>query len=120
MVKTFDIAIKVISQRGGVNTSSTGVSNLLNLTDGILGDCLNIQVITTFNMKREKIDDALLRKGRLIAEHKFDALSVDNTNILLKYLNKSHISNKPLTLADIYNIDEDNHRISKEAIKIGF
>ena len=55
-------AERVISDRES-NGSPAGVSNILNLTDGILGDCLNIQVIATFNMKREKIDQALLRKG---------------------------------------------------------
>ena len=112
-------AEKVISDRKNSGSSATGVSNLLNLTDGILGDCLNIQVIATFNMKREKIDDALLRKGRLIAEHKFEALSVENTNRLLKHLKKNHVSKVEMTLADIYNIDEEEFR-APEGKKIGF
>lgn len=99
-------AEKVISDRDG-NGSSIGVSNILNLTDGILGDCLNIQIIATFNMKRERIDSALLRKGRLIAEHKFDKLSVDDTNTLLKSIGKDYKVDKPMVLADIYNIDEE-------------
>jgi hypothetical protein len=109
----------VIADRGGKG-SAAGVSNILNLTDGILGDCLNIQVIATFNMTREKIDDALLRKGRLICEHKFDKLSIEDTNILLKHLKKDVHSDKPLTLADIYNIDVDENRVTKESKKMGF
>jgi energy-coupling factor transporter ATP-binding protein EcfA2 len=112
-------AEKVISERENKG-SEAGVSNILNLTDGILGDCLNIQVIATFNMPKERIDKALLRKGRLICEHKFDKLSVDATNILLKHLGKDMISDKPLTLADIYNIDTDSNRISKERSRVGF
>jgi hypothetical protein len=112
-------AERVIADREG-NGSPAGVSNILNLTDGILGDCLNIQVIATFNMKRERIDQALLRKGRLIAEHKFEALSVDETNKLLKHLKKDVVSEKGLTLADIYNIDSDVVRITKQTKKIGF
>ncbi len=112
-------AERVIGDREG-NASAAGVSNILNLTDGILGDCLNIQVIATFNMKRERIDQALLRKGRLIAEHKFTTLSIEDTNKLLKYLKKDVISDKGLTLADIYNIDTDDVRITKENKKIGF
>jgi len=112
-------AEKVIGDRE-TNGSAAGVSNILNLTDGILGDCLNIQIIATFNMQREKIDTALLRKGRLIAEHKFNALSVEETNKLLTHLNKNHISDKPLTLAEIYNIDEDEIRITKQKANIGF
>jgi ATP-dependent 26S proteasome regulatory subunit len=94
------------------------VSNILNLTDGILGDCLNIQIVATFNMKREKIDPALLRKGRLIAEHKFENLSVDDTNKLLKHLNKDIISDVGLSLADIYNVDIEVHK-TKTKSKIG-
>ena len=36
-------------------------------------------------MSREKIDNALLRKGRLIAEHKFQTLNITDTNKLLKH-----------------------------------
>ena len=111
-------AERVIADREG-NGSSAGVSNILNLTDGILGDCLNIQIVATFNMKREKIDQALLRKGRLIAEHKFTALSVDESNRLLKSLNKEKTVDKPTTLADIYNIDEEIYKTENKT-NIGF
>jgi energy-coupling factor transporter ATP-binding protein EcfA2 len=112
-------AERVISDREG-NGSQAGVSNILNLTDGILGDCLNIQVIATFNMKKEKIDPALLRKGRLISEHKFDKLTVDETNILLKKLNKDFVSDEGMILGDIYNLDEEIYRVTKNTSKIGF
>lgn len=111
-------AEKVISDRE-LNGSSAGVSNILNLTDGILGDCLNIQIVATFNMKREKIDSALLRKGRLIAEHKFGPLSVDNVNKLLKHLGKENTVDKPMPLSDIYNIDEEVFKVENKQ-NIGF
>jgi SpoVK/Ycf46/Vps4 family AAA+-type ATPase len=111
-------AEKVISDRE-LNGSSAGVSNILNLTDGILGDCLNIQIVATFNMKREKIDSALLRKGRLIAEHKFGLLSVDNVNKLLKHLGKENTVDKPMPLSDIYNIDEETFKVENKQ-NIGF
>ena len=112
-------AERVISDREG-NGSPAGVSNILNLTDGILGDCLNIQVIATFNMKREKIDQALLRKGRLIAEHKFEKLSVEETNRLLKHLEKNQEVKEGMVLADIYNIDTEVYKTSSKGNKIGF
>jgi hypothetical protein len=112
-------AERVISDREG-NGSPAGVSNILNLTDGILGDCLNIQVIATFNMKREKIDQALLRKGRLIAEHKFEKLSVEDTNKLLKSLKKNQTAEEGMVLADIYNIDTEVYKTSPKGNKIGF
>jgi hypothetical protein len=112
-------AERVISDREG-NGSPAGVSNILNLTDGILGDCLSIQVIATFNMKREKIDQALLRKGRLIAEHKFEKLTVDDTNKLLKSLKKNQVVDEGMVLADIYNIDSEVFKTTNKTNKIGF
>jgi hypothetical protein len=112
-------AERVIGDRESGNVSSAGVSNVLNLTDGILGDCLSIQIIATFNMRKENIDKALLRKGRLIAEHKFDKLNVKDTNKLLKHLNKDTEVKEGMTLADIYNIDVEVHKTIKTS-KLGF
>jgi len=111
-------AERVISDREG-NGSPAGVSNILNLTDGILGDCLSIQIVATFNMKREKIDQALLRKGRLIVEHRFGKLSPEESNKLLKHLEKDHIVEESMCLADIYNIDVELIKTSNKS-KIGF
>jgi hypothetical protein len=112
-------AERVIGDRESGNVSSAGVSNVLNLTDGILGDCLSIQIIATFNMRKENIDKALLRKGRLIAEHKFEKLSLEETNKLLKHLNKDVIVKEGMTLADIYNVDVEVHKTIKTN-KLGF
>jgi hypothetical protein len=110
---------KVISDRNN-NGSSVGVSNILNLTDGILSDCLNIQILVTFNMEKEKIDKALLRKGRLICEHKFDELSIEDSNKLLEHLGKKYITDKKMVLTDIYNIDEESYKEENKETKIGF
>lgn len=112
-------AERVITDReeGG----STGVSNILNLTDGILSDILNIQIVATFNMDKKKIDPALLRKGRLIAEHKFDALSVEDSNNLLQHLKIDAKTDKPLTLTQIYNYKESEFVTKQdEPRRIGF
>jgi SpoVK/Ycf46/Vps4 family AAA+-type ATPase len=111
-------AERVIGDREN-NGSPAGVSNILNLTDGILGDCLSIQIVATFNMKREKIDQALLRKGRLIAEYKFEKLSLPDTEKLLKKLNKNISVFEGMCLADIYNIDVEVFK-SNKINKIGF
>lgn len=112
-------AEKVIGDRNN-SGSSVGVSNLLNLSDGILGDILNIHIIATFNMDKEKIDSALLRKGRLIAEHKFGKLSLEDTQTLLKKLNKKTEATEGLTLAEIYNIDNQQDKSEEERPTIGF
>jgi hypothetical protein len=113
-------AEKVISDRE-FNGSSAGVSNILNLTDGILADCLSIQIVATFNMKREKIDGALLRKGRLIAEHKFEKLTIPDTNRLFRHLGLNVVSKEAMCLTDIYNYSEEVFRSSNvNEKKIGF
>jgi len=111
-------AERVITDR---NTGGTaGVSNILNITDGILSDMLNIQIVATFNMDKKKIDEALLRKGRLIAEHKFDKLSIEDSNKLINHLKiKDFVAKVPMTLTEIYNVNEEEFK-SEEKTKIGF
>jgi hypothetical protein len=71
-------------------------------------------------MDKEKIDSALLRKGRLIAEHKFDKLNVDDTNILIKHLGMDNVVTEGMTLADIYNINTEQFKTEIQKGKIGF
>lgn len=97
------------------------VQSILNLTDGILGGALNVSIIATFNTDKEKIDTALLRKGRLRVSYEFKKLSLEQTLELAKELNKdmSKIV-EGMTLADIYNIEEDPGHTKKENRRVGF
>ena len=90
-----------------LHSNGDAISNILNITDWILGECLNIQIVATFNTDRTQIDSALTRKGRLLAEYKFEELSLNKTNKLLKDLGNKKKVDKPLSLADIYNYSED-------------
>jgi SpoVK/Ycf46/Vps4 family AAA+-type ATPase len=81
------------------------VSNLLNLSDGLLGDAMHQQIICTFNCDVQSIDPALLREGRLVIEHKFDKLSVENSRRLYEKLGipgHSEDIQEPTTLAELY------------------
>ncbi|MFA6234560.1 MAG: AAA family ATPase, partial [Bacteroidota bacterium] len=62
-------------QRDGTNENM--VSTLLNLTDGILGEVLDLRVICTTNRKLEDIDKAIKRKGRLACHMHLGNLSVE-------------------------------------------
>lgn len=53
------------------------VSSLLNLSDGILSDILSTQLICTFNCDINDIDEALMRKGRIIARYEFGQLTAE-------------------------------------------
>lgn len=109
-------AESVLEDRTAVRNSV--VSNLLNLSDGILSDALKIQFICTFNTDIKRIDSAFLRGGRMIAIHEFKALEVDLANALARTLGGSREFAKPTTLADIYNDIGDELRIKNE--EIGF
>lgn len=112
-------AEKVIrSREGGGNNEAT--SNILNMSDGIVGECLKIQIIATFNIDREDIDEALLRKGRLIAEYEFNELDVDKSNKLLKKLNIDFTTKEPMLLTDIYNYEDNIGINNNKKQKIGF
>lgn len=88
-----------------------GVTNLLNMTDGLLNDMLNLQIICTFNVDLKKLDSALLRPGRLIARKEFKALSIIDTNRLAQRLGIKHHFKKPATLGEIYSMLAGKHTL---------
>ena len=96
------------------------VSALLNLSDGLLSDCLNIQIICSFNTDLDKIDKALMRKGRLIASYEFTKLATDKANNLSKKLGLDTVYTSPQTLTDIYNQDEKTYKVERKLKAIGF
>ncbi|GGF17603.1 hypothetical protein GCM10011383_31260 [Hymenobacter cavernae] len=100
---------------------SNAVSNLLNLSDGLLSDGFHIQIICTFNADLARIDKALLRKGRLIASYNFEPLTPAKAQALATTLGQTSPVTEPITLADIYN-REENTFISapKSTSRIGF
>tara|TARA_R110001583_G_scaffold11629_1_gene52362 strand:- start:1930 stop:3036 length:1107 start_codon:yes stop_codon:yes gene_type:complete len=108
-------AEKVVSNRS-TNHNNTGVSNILNLTDGLLSDCLNVKIIATFNMDTKDIDQALMRKGRLISEYKFKELPIDNATKIFKKLNINYKATAPMSLADIYHHGVDSYEIKNNPI----
>lgn len=100
-------------------SSQSSVSNLLNISDGLLSDCLNVQIICTFNSELSFVDSALIRKGRLIAKYEFGKLDVAKANKLSSHLGLVNSITKPMTLAEITNPD-DNHYEAKQHTVIGF
>ena len=82
---------------------SSPVSALLNLADGLLSDCLNIQIICSFNTDLSRVDSALTRKGRLIAKYEFSELDADKAQALSNKLGFTSVIDSPMTLAAVYN-----------------
>ena len=99
--------------------SSSSVSNLLNISDGLLADFLNVQLICTFNSALTMIDSALLRKGRLIARHEFGKLSITKAQRLSNHLGFDKSITEPMTIAEIANPNEKNEFVQRAEV-IGF
>jgi len=85
--------------------SNSAVANLLNIGDGLLSDCLSVQIICTFNSSLVYVDGALQRKGRLIAEYEFGKLSVAKAQTLSDHLNLQVQVQEPMTIAELTNAD---------------
>ena len=101
------------------NNGHSPVSTILNITDGLLSDCLNIQIICTFNTDISKIDKALLRKGRLIAQYEFKELEIEKAQRLSDKIGFDTIISKPMTLTAIYNQGERDYQL-QEYVPIGY
>ncbi len=85
---------------------NASVSNLLNLSDGLLSDCLNVQIICTFNSSLNMVDTAFLRKGRLIAQYEFGKLTAGKAARLSTHLGYNSDIQKPMTIAEIAGQDD--------------
>lgn len=111
-------AENIIIDRNRAGSSS--VSALLNLADGLLSDCLNIQIICSFNTDLSRVDSALMRKGRLIAKYEFSELEVHKAQALSDKLGFLSIITSPMTLAAVYNQNETEFAASINRKPIGF
>lgn len=110
-------AEKVILSRDNAGSGSL-VANILQLTDGLFSDYLNIKVICTFNTDRSKIDKALFRKGRMIAFYEFKPLARQKAQQLLN-LSNGELITEDMTLAEIYHYQSNNFS-EGEKKRIGF
>jgi hypothetical protein len=104
-----------------ISENSAIVSTILNLTDGFIGQALNISLIATFNTDKDKIDEALLRKGRLRLSHEFKKLSIEDGKALAKSIGKPESAiTEEMSLADIYNLEDNTGYIEPETRRVGF
>jgi len=99
--------------------SDSSVSNLLNLSDGLLSDCLSVQIICTFNSSVSLIDTALMREGRLIARYEFGKLEARKAQALSDHLGFKTRITCSMSLAEITSQDEKQFATKKTEI-VGF
>jgi len=86
-----------------IEDRNQAVTNILNISDGLLNDYMEMQIIATLNVKKDIIDDALLRKGRLMVNYKFKKLTGEQATKLSKHIGTNKIYTTPQTLAEVYD-----------------
>lgn len=78
------------------------VSALLNLSDGMLGDFLSLQIICTINCAASEIDQALLRPGRLVTHRVFERLDPGQAERLAASLGTKLPQARDYSLAEVF------------------
>lgn len=78
------------------------VSAILNLSDGMLGDFLRLQIICTINCTAADIDPALLRPGRLLQHRIFPRLNPGEAARLAEALGKTLPVARDYSLAEVF------------------
>ncbi|PZM85774.1 ATPase [Candidatus Gracilibacteria bacterium] len=119
-ILVFEDCENYISERSSGNPYTDVVSTILNLADGILSDVVECQIICTFNANIGKIDKALLRKGRLIAEYCFKEIEIEKVNKYFKSQKSKQKTDKPLLLTEMMNLEKNHFTEKEEKKKIGF
>lgn len=108
----------VIKSRKSAGQASSAVSLLLNLGDGLMSDDLGIKFICTFNEEIGKIDDALMRKGRLACKYKFNDLVKEKVEVLLPEVVNSKIDVYQNEIANLSDSEEDTFKKGRLEEKI--
>lgn len=113
-------AENVLKPRDGGGNQA--VSNILNISNGILGDVLKMQIVCTFNTELGNIDQALLRPGRLIAEYRFERLTQERTRNLMTKLYGDEVvwKESEMTLAEVFNFKTPPDKTKQNKVKLGF
>jgi len=90
----------VIMTRGADNQEQ--VSALLNLSDGMLGDFLSLQIICTINCSASEIDQALVRPGRMLSHRVFERLDPSQAARLAASIGKELPHARDYSLAEVF------------------
>lgn len=81
-----------------------GLSRLLNLTDGLMGQGLNVMVLITTNEPLSTMHPAVVRPGRCLCEIEFGPLSTEMANRWLHEHGSTATVKEPTPVAQLYAI----------------
>jgi len=103
-----------------LSVRNQGTQNILEMTDGLLKDSLNIRVICTFNVEDSNIDSALKRKGRLYKSHFFDKLTPEEGVKVCELYDIDYTPTEDMTVAEIFNHSIVTGEDDDKDVAIGF
>lgn len=101
----------ILARRGADNMSEIGA--ILNMSDGILGEMLDLRIIATTNATKNDYDPAVMRSGRLLCHLDMPRLSAEMAEKIMRRLLGDKFSDGLLgkigySLADLYAIAAQN------------
>jgi hypothetical protein len=104
IVLILEDADKLLAQRQLDNVSA--ISVLLNMTDGLIGKCLDLRIIATTNKPSKEIDSAITRNSRLMSKVHIGYMSPEKANErltdLLQTGSVEPAFNGKVSLGDLY------------------
>lgn len=116
IVFVLEDADQVLAKRMGDNIAD--INGLLNLSDGFLASCFDIRIIATSNTKKNEIDDAIMRPGRLCAMLEFEPLNKQKAIECLQNIapkQKFELEDKDAySLAEIYQHVANTHVMARK------
>ena len=112
-----------LAPRGSDNIST--VSSMLNYTDGILGNVLDMRIVASTNAVYQDLEGALLRPGRLLGRFNIEAMDFAASQVIYNRLtDNGSYRFKPgnkYTLADVYQKAKNkNAKLADTESKPGF
>lgn len=107
MEDTGELLAKDAKERTG-----QGLSRLLNITDGMIGQGLRVLVLITTNEDLGSMHPAVIRDGRCAANIKFNPFSQEEAREWLRAHGHSDVETKERTLAQLYAVIGDTELIS--------
>lgn len=98
-----------------------GLARLLNLCDGLVGQGLRVLVLLTTNEELGHLHPAVVRRGRCIANVRFDRLSAKESAAWTDSHGVHVDFDKPVVLADLFAADQivTSHRASTTGFRPG-
>lgn len=81
-----------------------GLSRLLNLADGMVGQGLKLLLLMSTNEDASELHDAVTRPGRCMAQVGFDLFDVDEAEQWLAAHGREHEVMGPMSLAQLYAV----------------